>query len=197
MAMAIEREFWLRTLEGDRKSVWLRIELNSEERPEGGGASCRSEIGSIDDEDPRCSVHEGPDAVFVLYSAMMSASVSLMRTTAYRSGRLSYKGVAELGLPMFPMLALQEKRSTWVLVDAESVERDPALVAQLQALLAKHLVAIGEEEFSRLKMLQGGWLFAVASIELARQIMSDVRALGVEVDVTSSPGEYRSDSFFR
>ena len=188
MGMIIRREFWLRTLSGKRQSVWLSFELHPVE--EDDIPCCKVHVGPIDNLEPKVMLAEGADNVGALYSAMLLAGRSLLMTDAYRSCRLSYQGMAELGLPVLAATRSLEHKSTWVKFQFNSAETHPRTHGQLLEVLERHLVALDEEEFTRLLTKDEHCHFPLPSLEAARSIAGELEGLGFECDLSTAPGDF-------
>lgn len=191
MGMAIRREFWLRTLSGQRQSVWLSFELNPVEKDD--IPCCKIQIGPIDDLESKVMFAEGLDDVGALHAALLLAGRSLLLTEAYRSCRLSYQGMAELNLPMLAATRALEHKSTWVKFGFSSTKIQPATYRQLLDVFERHLVALDEEEFTRLLTKDEHCHFPLPSLKAAQAIADELEGLGFKCDLSSAPGDFLHD----
>mgnify|MGYP003631764903 FL=1 len=182
-----EREYWLVTKEGERRTVRLRIYP-----PVADGESFHSTVvvDGLGDEyhGGRAKRAWGEDSVQALYMALQHGFIDLACTSAYREGRLTLEGSPNLALPTVTTVKHIVKVTSWVRVTLG--EHSKNVLATLARLMRNHLTTFPDDALQlRLASLakNGHDTLPFPSKEAATSFRDDVRGDGIQCEHWDPP----------
>ena len=132
-----EREYWLVTSEGERRTV--RLTIYPPVSPDGVTFYSTVRVEGLGEEyhGGRAKQAWGADSMQALYMALQHGFIDLSCTSAYKEGRLTLEGSPNLDLPIVETVKHIVKVTSWARVTLD--EQSPEVSATLATLMRKHL----------------------------------------------------------